>query len=104
MVSFGVSAAPPPCDVPGCYSDYFAATGAIAIDSSGHMVFAYTFGATANGRKSLYVQTSDDGVHWGGQLLVNGDGDSSVPQIAAGPTAGDFRLAWQDDSTGEFNT
>ena len=104
LTSFGVAPPPPPCPVPGCYSDYFAATGAIAVDVSGHMVFAYTFGATANGPKSLYVQTSNDGVHWGGQLLVNGDGDSSVPQIAAGPTAGDFRLAWQDNSIGEFNT
>jgi hypothetical protein len=103
LTSFGVSRPPPPCSVPGCYSDYFAATGAIAVDTTGHMVFAFTF-ATANGPKSLYVQTSDDGVNWGGQLLVNGKGDSSVPQIAAGPTAGDFRLAWQDNSTGEFNT
>jgi len=104
LTSFGVAPPPPPCSVPGCYPDYFAATGAIAIDEAGHMVFAYTLGATATGPKSLYVQTSDDGVHWGGQLLVNGQGDGSVPQIAPGPTAGDFRLAWQDNSTGEFNT
>ena len=64
LTSFGVAAPPPPCAVPGCYPDYFAATGAIAIDGSGHMAFAYTFSSVANGPKSLYVRTSDDGVHW----------------------------------------
>jgi hypothetical protein len=91
--------------VPGCYPDYFAATGAIAIDGSGHMVFAYTFSSEANGPKSLYVRTSDDGVNWSTPpTLVNGQGDSSVPQIDAGPSPGDFRLAWQDNRTGRFNT
>jgi hypothetical protein len=104
LTSFGVSAAPPPCPVSGCYPDYFAATAAIAIDGAAHTVFAYTFTEVANGPKSLYVQTSDDGVSWSGRVLVNGQGDSSVPQIERGPARGDFRLAWQDDRTGKFNT
>ena len=104
LKSFGTSAAPPPCLVPGCYPDYFAATAAIAIDGAGHMAFAYTFSDVANGPKSLYVQTSDDGVSWSERVLVNGRGDSSVPQIEHGPGSGDFRLAWQDDRTGRFNT
>jgi hypothetical protein len=104
LVSFGHAAAPPLCPVPGCYPDYFAATGAIAIDGTGHMVFAYTFSTEPNGPKSLYVQTSDDGVLWTAQVLVNAEGDSNVPQIDRGPIPGDFRLAWQDDRTGKFNT
>jgi hypothetical protein len=105
LTSFGVSAAPPPCPVAGCYPDYFAATGAIAIDGTGHMVFAYSFSSEPNGPKSLYVRTSDDGVHWSDPpILVNDRGDSSVPQIDTGPTSADFRLAWQDDRTGQFNT
>jgi hypothetical protein len=56
-----------------------------------------------NERKTLYVRTSDDGVHWGSPALVNARGDSSVPQVASG-SPGDFRLAWQDDRTGAFNT
>jgi hypothetical protein len=104
LTSFGVAGPPPPCPVGGCYSDYFAATGAVAIDGSGHMVFAYTFSDQANGPKSLYVQTSDDAVHWSPRVLVNAQGDSSVPQIERGPTPGDFRLAWQDNRTGKFNT
>jgi hypothetical protein len=104
LTSFGDAAQPPPCPVPGCYPDYFAATGSIAIDASGHLVFAYTFAGTENGPKSLYVQTSDNGVSWSTRTLVNAAGDSSVPQIDSGPTPGDFRLAWQDDRTGAFNT
>jgi hypothetical protein len=68
------------------------------------MVFAYTFSTTPNGTKSLYAQTSDDGVHWTAGVVVNSRGDSSVPQIDSGPASGDFRLAWQDDRTGKFNT
>ncbi len=104
LTSFGVAAAPPPCSVPGCYPDYFVATGAIAIDGAGHMVFAYTLNSKPNGPKKLYARASDDGVHWGSRVVVNARGDSSVPQIDAGPTAGDIRLAWQDDRKGSFNT
>ncbi len=102
--SFGAAAEPPPCPVPGCYPDYFAATGSIAIDATGHLVFAYTFSEVPNGPKSLYVRTSDDGVNWSPNVLVNALGDSSVPQIDSGPSPGDFRLAWQDNRTGKFNT
>jgi hypothetical protein len=104
LTSFGVSAAPPPCAVPGCYPDYFAATGAIAIGGTGQMAFAYSFSSVTNGPKSLLVRTSSDGATWSAATLVNSLGDSSVPQIDSGPTAGDFRLAWQDDRTGKFNT
>jgi hypothetical protein len=103
LTSFGVSPAPPLCSVPGCYPDYFAATGAIAIDATGHKVFAYTFGDVGKGAKKLYVQTSNGGA-WSPRVLVNGRGDSSVPQIDVGPTAGDVRLAWQDNRTGAYNT
>jgi hypothetical protein len=104
LTSFGVAAAPPPCPVPGCYPDYFAATGSIAVDGTGHLVFAYTFSEQPNGPKRLYVRTSDGGVHWTTNVLVNPLGDSNVPQIGSGPSPGDFRLAWQDDRTGKFNT
>jgi hypothetical protein len=105
LIPFALAAPSPPCPVPGCYQDYFAATGAVAaVDPSGHIVFAYTLSTVANGPKSLYTQSSDDGVHWSPRVLVNALGDSSVPQIESGPAAGDFRLAWQDDRTGRFNT
>jgi hypothetical protein len=104
LTSFGVSSPPPPCAVSGCYPDYFAATGAIAIGGTGQMAFAYSFSTVTNGPKSLFVRTSSDGGTWSGPTLVNGLGDSNVPQMDIGPVAGDFRLAWQDDRTSRFNT
>jgi hypothetical protein len=104
LTSFVDAAQPPPCPVPGCYPDYFAATGSIAIDATGHMVFAYTFSDEPKAPKRLYVRTSDDGVHWTTTTSVNAIGDNNVPQIDSGPTARDFRLAWQDDRSGRFNT
>ena len=53
LITFGVRA-PPPCPVARCYPDYYEATGAVAIDATGHMAFAYTFSIAANGPKSLY--------------------------------------------------
>jgi hypothetical protein len=102
--SFGLAAAPPPCAVPGCYPDYFAATPGIAVDAAGHFVAAYTFSNVDNADKSLYVQASNDGVNWSSRVLVNRLGDSSFPQIEHGPASGDFRLVWQDDGLGRFNT
>jgi len=87
-----------------CYPDYYDATPSVAVDSAGHLVVAYTFSAVANGPKSLFIRTSSDGVTWSAPSLVNDKGDSNVPQIANGPAAGDFRLAWQDNRTGAFNT
>ena len=104
LAAFGTSAAPPPCPVFQCYPDYYDATPSVAADSAGHIVVAYTFSTVANGPKSLYTVTSDDGVTWTPPSLVNSQGDSSFPQIASGPAPGDFRLAWQDNRTGAFNT
>jgi len=104
LTSFGTSAAPPPCSVFQCYPDYYDATPSVAVDSAGHIVVAYTFSSVPKGPKALNVVSSNDGVTWSAPLLINAKGDSNVPQIAAGPSAGDFRLAWQDDRTGAFNT
>jgi hypothetical protein len=104
LTTFGTSAAPPPCPVSGCYPDYYAATASVAADPGGHIAVAYTFSTRANGPKRLYTVTSDNGTAWTAPTLVNSGGDSNFPQIAAGPAAGDFRLAWQDNRTGAFNT
>src|SRR5262249_36140730 len=84
--------------------DYYDATPSVAADSAGHVVVAYTFSTLAGGPKSLYVATSSTGATWTTPVLVNPRGDSNFPQLAAGPAAGDFRLAWQDNRTGAFNT
>src|SRR5215831_18722373 len=79
-------------------------THTLAADTAGHIVVAYTFSTAAGGPKSLYAATSDDGVTWTAPVLVNSRGDGNFPQIASGPAPGDFRLAWQDNRTGAFNT
>jgi hypothetical protein len=104
LTTFGTSAAPPPCPVFQCYPDYYDATPSVAVDSAGHIVVAYTFSTVANGPKNLYTVTSDNGLTWTAPRLVNAQGDSNFPQIATGPAPGDFRLAWQDNRTGAFNT
>jgi hypothetical protein len=102
--TFGTSAAPPPCPVFGCYPDYYAPTPSVAVDRSGRLIVAYSFSMVRNGPKSLFVRTSTDGTTWSPPDLINAKGDTSFPQIASGPSPGDFRLAWQDDRTGAFNT
>jgi len=104
LATFGTSAAPPPCPVFQCYPDYYDATPSVAADSAGHIAVAYTFSTAEGGPKSLDTVTSDDGVTWTAPRLVNSQGDSDFPQIASGPAPGDFRLAWQDNRTGAFNT
>jgi hypothetical protein len=84
-----------------CYPDYYDATPSVAADSTGHLAVAYTFSTVAGGPKSLYVVTSGDGETWTTPHLVNSQGDSNFPQIASGPSPGDFRLAWQDNRTGQ---
>ena len=102
--AFATAAASPPCPVPGCYPDYYAGTPAVAVDSAGHIVVAYTSSSVDNAPKALRVQASDDGSNWSVPVVINAQGDSSFPQIDHGPAAGDFRLVWQDDRTGRFNT
>jgi hypothetical protein len=46
------------------------------------------------------VRTSPDGTTWSAPILVNARGDSNMPALADGPTAGDFRLMWQDNRNG----
>jgi hypothetical protein len=94
------SAEPPVCTFKGCYGDFYSSQATIASDVTGKLVFAYPK-STVDGRpQSLYVRTSSDGTSWSAPVLVNARGDSNMPAIAAGPTAGDFRLMWQDNRNG----
>jgi hypothetical protein len=95
-----VSDEPPLCTFKGCYGDFYSSQAVVASDSSGRLVFAYLKNAAPKGPKSLYVRTSTDGVSWSAPRLVNALGDSNMPAIAAGGTAGDFRLVWQDNRSG----
>ena len=92
-----VSATPTPCSISACYVDYFAAQASVAADSAGTVLFAYTQNAVNATPHQLYVRTSTDGVTWSARSLVNAVGDSNFPEVASGPSAGDFRLTWQDN-------
>ena len=96
-VYLDTSATATPCAIFGCYGDYFAAQAAVAADTAGHLMVAYTLNTADAGPHTLFVRTSTDGVSWSGRKAVNDAGDSNFPAIVAGPTAGDYRLAWQDN-------
>jgi len=51
----------------------------------------------------MYARRSSDGVNWSARVEVGSTSagvNHAFPAIAAGPTAGDFRLAFQDDRNG----
>src|SRR3989442_7154567 len=100
-VYLDTSAKTTPCSISGCYGDYFAAQAAVAADSAGHLTVAYTLNAADGKPHTLFVGTSADGLSWSDRSSVNDQGDSAFPAIASGPTAGDFRLAWQDNRNAE---
>ncbi|HYT16664.1 MAG TPA: hypothetical protein VEO18_00245, partial [Thermoplasmata archaeon] len=85
------------CAISGCYGDYFAAQSSIAADAAGNLILAYTRNDVNGTAHKMYLRTSSDGVSWSSPVVFNDQGDSNFPAIAAGPTAGDFRLAWQDN-------
>ncbi len=93
----------PPCTVHSCPADFYGAQASIAVDPAGTLMVAYAKSAVAAGPMSLYERTSTDGATWSAQVAL-GSGGSSVgadfPTIAAGSTAGNFRVAWIDDQNG----
>ena len=90
---------------PGCYLGFFGPSAALAIDTAGKIMIAYNAGDVASAPQKMYVRTSTDGVHWSARWEVS-NGSSAVnnafPALASGPTAGDFRIAWQDDRNGSL--
>ncbi len=97
----------PPCTVASCPADFLASQAALAVDSGGTLLLAYTANSTAGANKALYVRTSNDGVNWSARQEIGPNAaDSGFPVAAAGPTNGDFRVAWQDDRSGgsAYNT
>jgi hypothetical protein len=94
----------PPCAwSEGCYLGFFGPSAALAIDKAGTIMIAYNAGEDAGQPQTMWVITSADGENWSSPTEVS-NGSSAVnnafPALAAGPTPGDFRLAWQDDRNG----
>jgi hypothetical protein len=97
----------PACTSTSCAADFLFPQASVAIDSAGKLMAVYTLSSTAGAPKGLYFRTSTDGLNWSARTQINGLGDSGFPVVTAGPTAGDFRIAWMDDRAqagGRYNT
>jgi hypothetical protein len=97
----------PACTVPSCPGDFLGAQASLDVDSAGKILLAYAANNAAGANKSLYVRTSTDGVAWSARTDVGQNaGDNGFPSVEAGTTAGDFRVAWQDNRNGAsaYNT
>jgi hypothetical protein len=96
----------PACTSAGCTSDFLAPQASLAVDSAGKVLAAYSLGTVAGGPKGLYVRTSTNGTTWSARQLLSGSGDNGFPEVTHGPTANDFRVAWQDNRNGAsaYNT
>jgi hypothetical protein len=94
----------PRCDwSPGCYLGFFGPSAVLAVDAAGTIMLAYNAADIAGAPQRMWVRTSADGVNWSDRTEIS-NGSASVnnafPALAAGPTPGDFRFAWQDDRNG----
>ncbi len=93
----------PACAVKSCPADFFGAQASLAVDPAGTIMVAYAKSTTATAPMSLYEVTSTNGSTWSAPVAL-GSGGTTVgadfPAVAAGPTAGDFRVAWMDDRDG----
>jgi hypothetical protein len=91
----------PPCTAGSCGPDFFASSASLDVDSAGTILLAYSANNTAQAPKTLYVRTSTDGVSWSARSDIGQNtGDNGFPSVEAGPTAGDFRVTWQDSRNG----
>jgi hypothetical protein len=87
----------------GCYFGFLGSSAALAIDSGGTVMVAYSANDAPGAPERIYVRTSADGVAWSARQLVSSSSStvhSNFPALAAGPTAGDFRVVFQDDRNG----
>jgi hypothetical protein len=102
--SIGTSQERPPCTTSTCPVDFYGPQTAVAIDRAGTALAVYAANGTADGPMSLFARTStDDGATWSTARLVSSAGTAvgaDFQQLAAGPTAGDFRMVFMDDRNG----
>jgi hypothetical protein len=84
----------------GCYFGFFGPSIGLAVDSSGKILVAYHVGDTAGMPQQMVVRTSTDGLNWSARQVIS-NVDNAFPAVAAGLSAGDFRVVWQDDRFGQ---
>ncbi len=106
---FATSEQQPACTTRGCPADFFGSQANVAVDSAGSVVVEWAQNATAGAPLTMYVaRSTDDGSTFGAPVAVSTGGaqvGANFPQIVAGPTRGDLRIAYIDDrnGAGEFN-
>jgi hypothetical protein len=85
----------------GCYFGFLGSSAALAIDRSGNLLAVSSASDTPGGAARIYARTSSNGTTWSArQLLSASTANGNFPAAAAGPTAGDFRVTFQDDRNG----
>jgi hypothetical protein len=93
----------PPCTVNSCPADFFGAQAAIGADAAGTIMVVYAKSTVSAAPMSAYEITSTNGTTWSAPVALGSGGTivgADFPAIAAGSTAGDFRVAWMDDRNG----
>jgi len=98
------SAPPPGCNgSAGCDYGFLSSTAGVAIDQNGKIMLVYHASDVAKAPQPMWITTSTDGINWTPRVKVsqrNEEADNAFPAVAAGPTAGDFRVVWQGNRNG----
>ena len=98
------SAPPPGCNgAAGCDYGFLSSTAGLAIDQNGKIMVVYHAGDARKEPQPMWISTSTDGINWTPRVQIsqpNDEASNGFPAIAAGPTAGDFRVVWQGNKNG----
>lgn len=87
----------------GCYFGFLGPSAGVAADSTGAVVVAYNAGQTVGAPQRMWARRSADGLSWSGRVELSDEASTAnnvFPAVASSTTAGDFRVAWQDDRRG----
>ena len=93
----------PPCPVRDCPADFYGAQISLAVDRAGTILAAYAANTSPGRPMRLLAIRSADGVSWSTPAALGSRGTrvgADFPKVSAGPAAGDFRVAWEDDGHG----
>jgi len=102
-IPLDVSAEMPRCDwAAGCYFGFLGPSIGLAVDRKGAVLAAYHAGAAPGWPQRMVVRRSADGLTWEPRQALSGERleHNGFPAVAAGPLAGDFRVAWQGSYDG----
>lgn len=102
------SAESPDCpEVEGCYLGFLGPQAALGRSPSGSLLLVYNAGREAGAPQTLWYRSSADGLHWSRRRRVvhsAGGASHAFPVVLGGPGPEEFRVLWQDDRRGAWNT